>query len=83
MCMCTCMCTCRCVKVDTNVCMYVCGFVCDCVSPPNFTFTYLSQYCQRTALDWASERGHHEIVQLLIEVGADVNRLDVVRVVYI
>ena len=31
----------------------------------------------------ASERGHHETVQLLLERGADPNRLDRVRVVYI
>ena len=41
----------------------------------DFLFSYLSQ-SQCTALHWASERGHHKIVQLLIEAGGDVNRLD-------
>jgi len=46
-------------------------------------FQYLSQILQWTALHWASERGHRETVQLLLERGADPNRLDWVRVVYI
>ena len=31
----------------------------------------------------ASKEGHHETVQLLLERGADPNRQDAVRVVYI
>ena len=48
----------------------------------HFLLPCLSQV-QDTALHWASRREHHEIVQLLIEAGADVNRLGQVRVVYI
>ena len=48
----------------------------------HFFLPCLSQV-QNTALHWASEGGHHEIVQLLIEAGADVNTLGEVRVVYI
>ena len=52
------------------------------MSTDHFLLPCLSQI-QDTALHWASRSKHHEIVQLLIEAGADVNRLDVVRVVYI
>ena len=52
------------------------------MSTDHFLLPCLSQW-QLTALHWASERGHHEIVQLLIEGKPDVNRLDKVRVVYI
>ena len=52
------------------------------MSTDHFLFSYLSQR-QHTALRWASQGGHHEIVQLLLKQGADINRLDGVRVVYI
>ena len=52
------------------------------MSTDHFLLPCLSQG-QRTALHLASERGHHEIVQLLVEAGADVNRRQWVRVVYI
>ena len=52
------------------------------MSTDHFLLSCLSQV-QGTALHWASQRGHHEIVQLLIEAGTDVNSLDEVRVVYI
>ena len=45
-------------------------------------YSYLSQN-QQTALHMAIKRGHHETVQLLLERGADPNRQDGVRVVYI
>ena len=77
------MCAFTCFKAHMDEYMYVCGFVCDSVSPPNFSFTYLSQWWQCSSLHWASERGHHEIVQLLIDEGADVNGQEEVRVVYI
>ena len=38
---------------------------------------------QQTALHMAIRRSHHETVQLLLERGADPNRQDRVRVVYI
>ena len=48
----------------------------------DFLFSYLSQ-SERTALHWASQRGHHETVSLLLEANADIDRLDKVKVVYI
>ena len=71
---------CSCTFVQAYIWMYVCPFI--CVRICDFLFPCLSQ-SQHTALHWASEGGHHEIVQLLIEGKADVNRLDLVRVVYI
>ena len=52
------------------------------MSTDHFLLSCLSQV-QGTALHWASQRGHHEIVQLLIEAGADVNRLDEVSCVHL
>ena len=60
--------------------MYIC--VGEYVSTDHFLFSYLSQGLY-TALHLASERGHHETVQLLLKQKSDVNRLDKVRVVYI
>ena len=45
-------------------------------------YSYLSQN-QQTALDVASFIGHHKTVQLLLERGADPNRQDMVKDVYI
>ena len=38
----------------------------------------ITQYHQKTALHYASEKGHREIVQLLLEKGADPNVQDIV-----
>ena len=46
-------------------------------------FLYLSQYLQQTALFWASENGHVEIVQLLLDRGADPNTVDDVRIIHV
>jgi len=51
-----------------------------CVST-GFLFWYLSQF-QQTALHRASEGGHHETVQLLLERGADPDRQVRMRGVY-
>ena len=56
--------------------MYIC--VHDYVSTDHFLFSYLSQ-SHHTALHLASERGHHETVQLLLKQKFDNNRLDKVR----
>ena len=69
-----------CVCLWVHVCMFIC--VREYVSTDHFLFSYLSQW-QHTALHLASEIGHHETVQLLLQGKADVNRLDKVRVVYI
>ena len=75
--MCVYMCT------ITYGCICVRTFVFEYVSTMyDFLFSYLSQ-SQRTALHWASEEGHHEIVQLLQEARPDVNRLDVVSCVHL
>ena len=58
--------------------MYIC--VCEYVSTDHFLFSYLSQ-SHHTALHLASERGHHETVQLLLKQKSDVNRLDNVRMI--
>ena len=58
--------------------MYIC--VQEYVSTDHFLFSYLSQ-SHHTALHLASERGHHETVQLLLKQKSDVNRLDKVRMI--
>ena len=52
------------------------------MSTDHFLLPCLSQI-HHTALHWASQRGHHEIVQLLIKAADDVNRQAEVRVGYI
>ena len=47
----------------------------------NVMYTYsTTQWLQMTALHYASRRGHHETVQLLLEKGADPNAQDMVSV---
>ena len=53
-----------------------------CLSNGGFLFWYLSQV-QKSALDMATDKCHYMIMQLLLERGADPNRQDEVRVVYI
>ena len=60
--------------------MYIC--VREYVRTDHFLLLYLSQ-SHHTALHLASGIGHHDIVPLLLQGKADVNRLDKVRVVYI
>ena len=46
----------------------------------NVMYTCSTTQYQRTALHYASEEGHHETVQLLLEKGADPNVQDKVSV---
>ena len=46
----------------------------------NVMYTCSTTQDQKTALHYASEEGHHETVQLLLEKGADPNVQDEVRV---
>ena len=53
-------------------------FWCDC--PPSLQNNLIFlQYSGMTALHKASQRGHHEVVQILLDYGAKVNTLDMVR----
>ena len=45
----------------------------------NVMYTCSTTQWRRTALHYASEGGHHETVQLLLEKGADPNVQDMVR----
>ena len=51
-----------------------------CMYMYNVMYTCSTKQDQKTALHLASERGHHETVQLLLEKGADPNVQDVVSV---
>ena len=46
----------------------------------NVMYTCSTTQWQRTALHYASEEGHHETVQLLLEKGADPNVQDMLSV---
>ena len=46
----------------------------------NIIYTCFTTQYQKTALHYASEDGHHETVQLLLEKGADPNSQDMVSV---
>ena len=46
----------------------------------NVMYTCSTTQWQKTALHYASEEGHHETVQLLLEKGADPNVQDIVSV---
>jgi len=45
----------------------------------NKYFVYDFDHINQSALHWAAKRNHKEIVDLLIENGANVNHVDIVR----
>ena len=47
-----------------------------CMYMYNVMYTCSTTQDQKTALHYASKEGHHEIVQLLLEKGADPNTRD-------
>ena len=73
-CVCMCMYMCAITHMDIYVYVHLCLNM--RALKYDFLFSYLSQRRRHTALHWASHRGHHEIVQLLLEARPDVNRLD-------
>ena len=46
----------------------------------NVMYTFSTKQYQKTALHYASDRGHRETVQLLLEKGADPKARDVLMV---